>query len=279
MKVALEPSRRLGLEQRERPHGPGFIALFLPALAVILFLVVPLAALLWRAFPSLLSSLVNPLVADALQISLWTTTVSIVVTVVVGTPMGYLLARHRFPGRDVLRTVVDLPIVLPPAVAGLSLLLAFGRRGIAGGLLSSLGISLPFTSVAVVVAQVFVAAPFYIRGASVGFAGVDKRLEQMAATLGMPNWLIFWRVTVPLAGRNLVSGAMMSWTRALGEFGATIMFAGNFQGRTQTMPLAIYIGLQEDLAGATTLAAILLIVSFTLLVLVRLVSGRGVVDV
>ena len=134
------------------------------------------------------------------------------------------------------------------------------------------------TPAAVIIAQIFVAAPFYIRGARAGLAAVDRRLEHIAATLGSSNWRIFWRVTLPLAGRSLISGAIMTWGRALGEFGATIMFAGNFQGRTQTMPLAIYIGLQEDLGGALTLASILLAVSFVLLITVRLLTGRGVPD-
>jgi molybdate transport system permease protein len=145
-----------------------------------------------------------------------------------------------------------------------------------GGVLTSLGLSLPFTTVAVVIAQTFVAAPFYIRGARSGFSGVDQRLEQIAATLGSPGWRIFLQVTLPMARRSLLGGAIMTWARALGEFGATIMFAGNFQGRTQTMPLAIYTGLQQDLDGALTLASILLVVSFVLLIGVRLLTGRGV---
>ena len=137
---------------------------------------------------------------------------------------------------------------------------------------------MPFTSAAVVIAQTFVASPLYIRGARAGFATVDRRLEQMAATLGVSNLRIFWQVTLPLARRSLLGGAIMTWARALGEFGATIMFAGNFRGRTQTMPLAIYMGLQEDLSGALTLAGILLFVSFSLLIAVRLITGRGVPD-
>jgi molybdate transport system permease protein len=250
-------------------------ALLLPALALFCFLITPLFALLWRAIPGLT---VGSLVLDALQLSLSTTLVTTGISVLVGTPTACLLARYRFPGRNLLNTLVDLPMVLPPAVAGLALLMAFGRRGLLGGALEAMGISLPFSTAAVVVAQTFVAAPFYIRGARVGLAAVDRRLEQMAATLGLGRWEIFWRVTVPLAGRSLLGGAIMTWARALGEFGATIMFAGNFQGKTQTMPLAIYIGLQDDLDGALALAAILLVVSFSMLVVVRLLTGRGVAD-
>ena len=257
------------------PLDLGLGALLLPALALFCFLVIPLVALLWRAIPGLA---VSRLVADALQLSLSTTFATTVISVLVGTPTAYLLARYHFPGRTLLYTLVDLPMVLPPAVAGLALLMAFGRRGLLGGALEAVGIILPFSTAAVVVAQTFVAAPFFIRGARVGFAAVDRRLEQMAATLGLGRWGTFWRVTLPLAGRSLLSGAVMTWARALGEFGATIMFAGNFQGRTQTMPLAIYIGLQGDLDGALALAAILLVVSFGLLVIVRLLTGRGVAD-
>lgn len=265
------PASRLESPDRgAAAQGPRPVLLFLPALAIVAFLLVPLVALLWRALPSLGIGVANPLVLDALKLSLWTTAASTAITVLIGTPTAYLLARYRLPGLRLVRTLIDLPIVLPPAVAGLALLMAFGRRGLLGGSLSLLDISLPFTTAAVILAQTFVAAPFFIRGARVGFAGVDRRLEQIAATLGASGWKIFWRVTVPLAARDLVSGAVMTWTRALGEFGATIMFAGNFRGRTQTMPLAIYMGLQEDLSAALTLAAILLIVSFGLLAVLRL---------
>jgi molybdate transport system permease protein len=177
-----------------------------------------------------------------------------------------------------VNTLIDLPTVLPPAVAGLALLMAFGRQGLFGGALAAVGISLPFSTAAVVVAQIFVSAPFFVRGARLGLGAVDQGLERTAATLGLGRWEIFWRITLPLAGRSLLGGAIMTWARALGEFGATIMFAGNFQGRTQTMPLAIYIGLQDDLQGALALSAILLVVSFGLLVIVRYAVGQSVTD-
>jgi len=269
---------RIWVETTPAPRGARGASLFLPALAVFCFLVAPLVALLWRGLPGLLGGRLNPLVADALRLSLVTSCATTGIAALIGTPTAYLLARYRFRGRTVLSALIDLPMVLPPAVAGLALLMAFGRRGLLGGALAAAGVSLPFTTAAVIVAQTFVAAPFYIRGARVGFAAVDRRLERIAATLGVPDWRIFWRVTLPLAGRSLLSGAIMTWARALGEFGATIMFAGNFQGRTQTMPLAIYTGLQEDLDSALMLAAILLLVSFTLLLAVRLLTGRGVPD-
>jgi molybdate transport system permease protein len=266
---------RVQLETTPSPRGARGGLLLIAGLAVLVFLVTPLVALLWRALPGLSGQPISPLVADALRLSLVTSLATTTVSVLLGTPAAYLLARYRFPGQQLLVTIIDLPMVLPPAVAGLALLMAFGRRGLLGGPLASIGITLPFSTVAVVIAQTFVAAPFFIRGARAGFATVDRRLEQVAATLGSPDWRIFLRVTLPLAGRSLVSGAIMTWARALGEFGATIMFAGNFQGRTQTMPLAIYTGLQADLDGALTLASILLAVSFLLLVTVRLLTGRG----
>jgi molybdate transport system permease protein len=275
----MNTSSRLEIETAQPPRGARGRVLLLPALAVFCFLVIPLVALLWGMLPELSPSTFSPVVVDALRLSFLTTFATTLLSVAAGTPTAYLLARYRFRGRALLETLIDLPMVLPPAVAGLALLMAFGRRGLLGGLLSSLGISLPFTTVAVVMAQTFVAAPFFIRGARIGFSGVDRRLEQMAATLGSSRWRVFWRVTLPLASRSLLGGAIMTWARALGEFGATIMFAGNFQGRTQTMPLAIYIGLQEDVGAAVTLAGLLLIVSFALLILVRLVTGRGVLDV
>ncbi len=251
------------------------LALLGSALAVFCFLVTPLVALLWRALPGLLDNGFSPLAAGALRLSLLTATATTAITVLIGTPTAYLLARYRFRGRSLLSTLIDLPMVLPPAVAGLALLMAFGRRGLLGGPLAAISVRLPFTTVAVITAQTFVAAPFYIRQARTGFAAVDPRLENMAASLGLSNWRIVFRVTLPLARRSLLSGAIMAWARALAEFGATIIFAGTFQGRTQTMPLAIYIGLQEDLKAALTLAGILLVVSFSVLTIVRLLADRG----
>jgi molybdate transport system permease protein len=275
----IPPSRPRPVEAEANPRTTKGAALLLPALAIFCFLVAPLLALLLQAVPALAGAGPSPLVVDALRLSLLTTLATTLLAIVLGTPTAYLLARYRFRGQAILETLIDLPMVLPPAVAGLALLMAFGRRGLLGGALALAGISLPFTTVAVIMAQTFVAAPFYIRAARAGFAAVNPRLEQMAATLGVSDRRIFWQVTLPLARRSLISGAIMTWARALGEFGATIMFAGNLQGRTQTMPLAIYIGLQEDLGGALALAGILLAVSFGLLIAVRLIGRRGMNDV
>jgi molybdate transport system permease protein len=185
-----------------------------------------------------------------------------------------VLARYRFPGQTLIDSLIELPMVLPPAVAGVGLLMAFGRRGLLGPFLASIGINIGFTTTAVVVAQLFVAAPFYVRAARAGFLGVDRELEHVSHTLGVSDWATFWRVTIPVAMPSLLSGVVMCWARALGEFGATIMFAGSFQGRTQTMPLAIYAALEGDLDAALALSAILVVVSFGALVVLRLAVGR-----
>lgn len=244
------------------------------AFALMLFLlVVPLITLLWRAAPGLMTDARQaPTVAAALRLSLVTASVATIISMAVGTPIAYVLARFRFLGVNLLDLVVDLPMVLPPAVAGVALLVAFGRNGSVGRFLAMGGIELPFTTAAVVIAQIFVAAPFFIRAAKAGFAGVDPRLEQISATLGESTVGTFWRVTLPLARKALIGGAILTWTRSLGEFGATILFAGNFTGRTQTMPLAIYTALQSNLDVALMLAAILLVTSLVLLALLRLVT-------
>jgi molybdate transport system permease protein len=237
------------------------------SVALILYLTVPLGIVVVRSVVGgdFLDQLGRPIVYEALRLSLITSVITLAVTIIIGTPIAYLLARFDFAGKRVLDTIIDLPMILPPAVAGIALLIAFGRTGPIGQGLLQLGISLPFTTAAVIMAQVFVACPFYIRAARGGFEGVDVRLEQVSATLGASSWTTFWRVTFPLALPPLLGGAVMAWARALGEFGATIMFAGNFIGRTQTMPLAIYVALQEDVNSSLALATILVIVSFAVL--------------
>ncbi|CAG0934130.1 sulfate transport system permease protein [Thermoflexales bacterium] len=244
--------------------------------ALLLFLVLPLFVLLARAIEAdLLQQLTQPTVTQALRLSLVTSSLSMLITAALGTPLAYSLARHKVPARSVIETLLDLPIVLPPAVAGLALLLTFGRRGFLGPVLETLDLSLPFTTTAVIMAETFVAAPFFIRSAQVGFANVSHQLEESASDLGANNWQVFRRVTLPLAGTALLSGLILSWARALGEFGATILFAGSFSGRTQTMPLAIYHALESDLGSAVALAAILILISFFFLALLRLIThGR-----
>ncbi|MDD3826213.1 MAG: ABC transporter permease [Anaerolineae bacterium] len=244
--------------------------IWLLSLPLLLFLSLPLVAIVARLpLTRLASSLMNPQIQNAVGMSMGTTLVTTLVTVCLGTPVSYLLARRRFALRRAVDTLVDLPCVLPPAVAGVALLMTFGRRGLLGNLLQQWDIEIAFTWVAVVMAQTFVAAPFYVKGAVLGFAGVDRELEQAAALDGANNLQVFRHVTLPLAWSGLLSGCVMTWARALGEFGATIIFAGNFPGRTQTMPLAIYIGFEMDLTVALTLAVIMVGCSFLVLMLVK----------
>jgi len=246
-----------------------------PGLPLLAFLALPLAALLLRASPEgLLTSLRESSVWQAIALSLSTSLMATALAVILGTPLGYLLARGRVPFRRAVDTLIDLPAVMPPSVAGLALLMAFGRRGLAGSYLNLWGIDIAFTSLAVVLAQLFIAAPLYVKSAALGFEGVERELEQAAALDGASPWQAFRFVTVPLAWTALLGGAVMTWARALGEFGATIIFAGNFPGRTQTMPLAIYIGLELDLNVALTLSVILIGLSFLSLLLVKGVLHR-----
>ncbi len=251
----------------------GWLIIGLASLFVVFLLIVPIIALLWRTVPGLMAGIwQTPTILAALRLSLLTSTLTTLIAILFGTPLAYFLARYQIPGGTLLDVLIDLPMVLPPAVAGVALLVAFGRNGLVGQWLALIGLEIPFTMMAVVIAQTFVAAPFYIRAAKVGFAEVDFRLEQISATLGESNWGTFWRVTLPLARNSLLGGAIMSWARALGEFGATILFAGNLSGRTQTMPLAIYSALQSDVNVALALAAILLGTSFGLMILLRLIT-------
>jgi molybdate transport system permease protein len=250
---------------------------FFPLLLLLTFLVSPLAAIFLKVQTQegLWSTLRQPIVTEALRLSVLTSLSSLCLAVVLGTPLAYLLARHRFRGDALLDTLIDLPMVLPPTVAGVALLMAFGRRGVVGAWLDAIGIQISFTTFAVILAQSFVSIPFYIRAARAGFQSVDQELERVAYTLGHAPFSVFLRVTVPLAFPALLGGAVMAWARALGEFGATIMFAGNFLGRTQTMPLAIYSAMESDLTAALVLSAILIVVSFSVLFGVRLLLHRS----
>ena len=229
----------------------------------VLFIGLPIVALLARAGQQegFLAGLTGELVLQALRLTVITSVVSMVVVVVVGTPFALLLARRRSTVLRVIDTFVELPIVLPPVVAGVAMLMAFGRNGLLGPLLGSLGVTLPFTTAAVIFAQVFVAAPFYIRAARIGFAGVDPTYEEVSQTLGVSPWATFWRLTLPVAWPSLLTGLTLAWARAVSEFGATIMFAGNLTGRTQTMPLAIMTAMESSLGAALALGVLLLAMS------------------
>jgi molybdate transport system permease protein len=239
-------------------------------LPLILLLALPLVAMLdavpWARFPQLL---VDPTVRTALQVSLQTSLIAVALGVLGGLPLAYALVWVPFPGRRVIDTLIDLPMVLPPAVAGVALLLTFGRRGLLGPWLESLGLSVAFSPAAVVLAQLFIAVPFIVRTVAIGFAQIDREVLDAAAVDGASSWQRWRYVGLPLAWRSIAGGALMGWARALGEFGATIIVAGNLPGRTQTMPLAIYVGFELDLGIALTLATLLLVAALIVLLAVR----------
>ncbi len=263
-------TRRRPPPRRHKPEA--WWALSLP---LLLFLLLPLLALLFYSSPAeLAANLALPQVRQAIGLSLRTSSWATLAAVALGMPVAYLLARRQFYGRLLLDNLIDLPIVLPPAVAGLALLLVFGRRGWVGAPLAELGIRITFTELAVIMAQTFIAVSLFIRAASIGFAAVEPELEDAAAIDGANRWQSFWRITLPLSRRAVLTGVALAWARALGEFGATIIFAGNFPGRTQTMPLAIYLGFELDLDVAVTLSVILIGLSFAALLAIKLIFQR-----
>ena len=240
-----------------------------------LFLGMPLAALIIREPPAMLwQAIQQPEAIEALQLSIVTTCISTLLSVVFGLPVAYILARLRFRGRAFLETLVTMPTVLPPVVAGVALLITFGRFGLLGRYLSPLGITLPFTTVAVVMAQMFVSAPFFINSAKAGLEQLDRRYELAAYTLRASPLYTFRRVVLPLIRPALLAGAGLAWARALGELGATITFAGNFPGITETTPIAVYIAAESDLDAAVSLSVVLLAVSFGVLLALRLGRSR-----
>ena len=242
----------------------------LPSIFLLALFFLPLFALLVRSFNrEFFGYAFSEQAFHALRLSLATSTITTFGAVLFGTPLAYILARWRFRFKSWMDLMIDLPIVLPPSVAGLALLIAFGRRGLFGSVLHLFGISLPFTSAAVVIAQTFVAAPLYVRSARIGFAEIDKQLEEAALVEGANQRQLFQEVMFPLAGRALLSGAILTWTRALGEFGATILFAGNLEGVTQTMPMAIYLGFERNLGIALALSVVLVVVSVFLLMFTK----------
>ena len=264
------PARRSRGRSWVRFGGTSWWPLILLAFPLLALMVVPPVALLSKISPAMFFRYVGTsAVAQAILLSLWTSAASLAITILFGTPLAYILGRGRFVGKNVLEVLIDWPIVLPPAVAGIALLMTLGRRGLIGGWLARAGVEIPFTPIAVIIAQTFVACPYYIKAASLGLGSVSQEILDAAALDGASRLQRFFDVTFPLAFRSLVVGAALTWSRALGEFGATIIFAGNYPGRTQTMPLAVYIGFEIDIHQALTLAAILLIISFGLLIGIR----------
>lgn len=255
----------------QRPAG--MLLLTAASLIVIVFLSLPVLALIARAIETGgWDSLPESGISSAIAISAITTTISAVLTLVFGTPLAFVLARWRFRFKRIVNLLIELPVVLPPAVAGLALLVTFGRNGLLGPLLGEFGVSLPFTMAAVVVAQCFVAAPFYIRAAQVGFAAVPREIEDAARVDGAEDWQVFAYVTAPVARRALIAGLILSWTRALGEFGATILFAGSLQGSTQTMPLLVYNVLERNVDAAVWAGVILVALALVALALARFIT-------
>ncbi len=267
-----------------RRRGPSLGELSLRAIAGLtaLFLGLPVVVLMVRAFAenAFATAITSPAVLDALWLSLLTTSVSLVLTVVLGLPLAFVLARRAFRGKAWIETIVDLPIVLPPSVAGIALLFAFGRRGVFGDALFAFGIAIPFTTIAVVLAQTFVSMPFFIRSARTGIVGVDRDLEDAARVDGAAERQLFRSITIPLASSALAAGLVLSWARALGEFGATIMFAGNLQGSTQTLPLLVYSEFQgTSLEASIAAATILILAAFGVLIAVRVFHWGRVLDI
>ncbi len=274
-RVFVNTMNRLMLPKLAMPLVPvGFTILFsLVSLLIVCFLCMPIIGLFTSiTLDHLYAALRSPHLRSGVALSLFTSIISISLIVMLGTPLAYMLARSSFRGKQLLEVLVDLPMVIPPSVAGIGLILAFGRKGLIGSWLADYGITISFTVVAVIFAQVFIAAPFYIRSAKEGFKDSSKEMEAMARSLGASWWRSFSQVTLPLARPYLLSGMLTSWARALGEFGATIMFAGNFLGRTETLPLAIYSAMNEDLGVAIVLANLLLVMSLLLMATVRMLA-------
>jgi molybdate transport system permease protein len=247
------------------------LPLMVPAALAVAFLVLPVIGLLVRTpWSSLGEQLTAPGVGQALRLSLVSATAATAVSLVLGVPLAWVLARSRIRGRSVLRALVTVPLVLPPVVGGVALFLVLGRQGIVGSWLDdAFGITVPFTTTAVVIAETFVAMPFLVISVEGALRAADARFEDVAATLGADRWTTFRTVTLPLVAPGIAAGAVLCWARALGEFGATITFAGNFPGTTQTMPLAVYLALQRDPEAAVVLSLVLLGVSLATLLLLR----------
>jgi molybdate transport system permease protein len=240
------------------------------------FISLPMVSLiLWTVNENAWRAMATPAAREALLLSIRTTSISLVIIILVGTPAAYVLARAEFPGKKAVDSLIDVPAVLPPSAAGIALLLAFGRLGLVGEHLNAFGITVSFTTAAVVIAEVFVAAHFYVRQAAVGFAQVRRDVEEAAMVDGASRFSVFIRVTVPLAFPALVAGAVMAWARALGEFGGTIIFAGSFPGVTQTIPLAIFAARESNFDAAVALSVMVLVFAFAVILVARFLLGKA----
>lgn len=271
----LKVDRRAVERQRARVRL-GWVAVWLTAGLFLLLLGLPIVALLWRTvvYGGIGSAFKQPLVVQAAVLTIATCTVTLLISLALGTPLAYILARRSFPGKAAIESLTTLPLVLPPLVAGVALLMAFGRRGLLGDQLDAAGIDLPFTSAAVVLAQVFVAGPFYLRSAKLAFTAVPADIEEAAVVDGATGWLAFRHITLPLSRRGIVAGLVLCAARAASEFGATLMFAGNIGGKTQTMSLAIESAIETDLGAALALSTVLVLAAAAALFLLQYL-GRG----
>lgn len=268
MTVAVRSSTRVRFPR----HGMATpVVIAIPAVLALAYLVIPMLGMIIRApWSDAVEVLASSQTLQALRLSLVTASIATVITVLFGVPLAWLMARPGRRGSGLLRALVTVPLVLPPVVGGVALFTAFGRTGLLGRPLYLLtGFSFPFTPYAVIMAQVFVALPFLVLSVEGSLRGMDRRYEEAAATLGAGPLTVFRRVTLPLVGPGVAAGAVLSWARALGEFGATITFAGNFPGRTQTMPLQVYLALETDPGSALLLSVLLLVVSVLVLVALR----------
>jgi molybdate transport system permease protein len=274
----LAKSDFLFLHRLKRPKASHILACL--AALMFFFLTAPLLAMVWRAFGDLsgAKALFGRSVVSAISLSLGTTAVSVLLILFLGTPLAYVLARYHFRFKRLVNVLIELPIILPPVVAGFGLLMAFGRRGLFGPLLEQVGLSLPFTTTAVIVAQTFVAAPFFIRTAQVRFSAIPRDLMEAASIDGASTGTIFRYIALPLSTPGLLAGLVLSWARALGEFGATILFAGSLQGRTQTMPLLVYGALERNLNDALWSSLLLIILALLALLVVRWLTRRLEID-
>lgn len=278
MTARRSPAATAGRAHPARPRSAARLALVAVATVTLVFLGLPVVALLWRGIAAGgLAAAPAGAIATALGLSLVTTAVSLPIVILLGTPLAWLLARVPFRGRAIAETLVDLPIVLPPSVAGLALLLAFGRKGVAGPALELAGVAIPFTTLAVIVAQVFVALPFYVRATRAGLASVERELEEAAAIDGAGEAQVARHISLPVAAPALAAGILLAWARALGEFGATIMFAGSLPGRTQTLPLLVYAELQDSTDAAVAAACVLVLAALVVLAAVRRTAWRAVI--
>jgi molybdate transport system permease protein len=264
---------------RRRLLGSGYLSggLAVGALSLLAgFIALPILSLvIWTVSNSAWQEMTSPAAVDALLLSARTTAISMAIILLVGTPAAYVLARYDFPGKRIVNTLVDLPAVLPPSAAGIALLLAFGRVGLIGEQLTAFGITISFTTAAVVLAELFVATHFYVRQATVGFGQIERAIEEAALVDGGGPITVFLKVTIPLAFPALVAGAVTAWARALGEFGGTIIFAGNVQGVTQTIPLAIFSELERDFDAAVALSVLVLGFAFIVILTARYLTRKA----